>query len=330
MTIEVVPFTEDASHEWDRLCEESVNGTLLHTRRFLSYHGPRFKDASLMLYSAGRLCGVLPAATRREDPEIVASHPGATYGGIVHDGWLAGNRMCDALAAACVHFREQGFQALAYRPVPPIYAMRPAQDDLYALTRLGAVRERCDLSCAIDLARRGPVSERRRRAFKKASRSASISHDIGLLPALWAVLEDNLARKHDAEPVHSLDEITLLQSRFPSEIRLCCALLDGRVEAGVVLFNSRNVWHAQYIASSERGYEFSVLDAVFEEIIVEATRSGARYFDFGTSNEAGGTVLNDGLYRFKHEFGGGGVAHEFYRLNLASVPAITITATPAH
>jgi CelD/BcsL family acetyltransferase involved in cellulose biosynthesis len=330
MTIEVAPFTEDAAHEWDRLCEESVNGTLLHTRRFLSYHGERFNDASLLLYAAGQLCGVLPAAARRDDPQLVASHPGATYGGIVHDGWLAGNRMVEALATACTHFRKLGFRALAYRPVPHIYAMRPAQDDLYALMRLGATRERCDISCTIDLACRGPISERRRRGFKKASRSASISHDIGLLPALWAVLEDNLARKHDAEPVHSLEEITLLQSRFPSGIRLCCALVDGNVEAGVVMFNSRNVWHAQYIASSERGYACSALDAVFEGIIAEAARSGARYFDFGTSNEAGGTILNDGLYRFKHEFGGGGVAHEFYRLNLETVPAITTTPTTSH
>ncbi|PMS37508.1 acetyltransferase (GNAT) family protein [Trinickia symbiotica] len=317
MTIEVIPYSEASAQEWDRLCTASVNGTLLHTRRFLSYHGERFQDASVILHDAGRIVAVLPAAIRREQPEAVVSHPGATYGGIVHDGWLAGARMCEALAAVAEHFRRQGFRSLAYRPVPYIYATSPAQDDLYALARLGAVRERCDLSCSIDLVCRRAVTERRRRGLKRASKAASISDDAGLIPAFWAVLEDNLARKYGATAVHSVDEIRLLQARFPSTIRLCCALVEGRVEAGIVMFNSANVWHAQYIASSERGYELSLLDAVFEAAITQAARSGARYFDFGTSNEANGTVLNDGLYRFKHEFGGGGVAYEFYRLELS-------------
>jgi lipid II:glycine glycyltransferase (peptidoglycan interpeptide bridge formation enzyme) len=74
------------------------------------------------------------------------------------------------------------------------------------------------------------------------------------------------------------------------------------------------VWHAQYIASNESGNQVSALDAVFGAAIEEARAGGARYFDFGTSNESAGQVLNDGLFRFKSEFGGGGVAHEYYEL----------------
>jgi hypothetical protein len=43
---------------------------------------------------------------------------------------------------------------------------------------------------------------------------------------------------------------------------------------------------------------------------------GARYFDFGVSNEQGGQILNEGLYRFKMSFGAGGVVHEFYEVAL--------------
>jgi lipid II:glycine glycyltransferase (peptidoglycan interpeptide bridge formation enzyme) len=60
----------------------------------------------------------------------------------------------------------------------------------------------------------------------------------------------------------------------------------------------------------------SALDAVFDGAIIDANRAGVRYFDFGTSNEDEGAVLNEGLYRFKAEFGGGGVAHEFFELDL--------------
>ena len=43
---------------------------------------------------------------------------------------------------------------------------------------------------------------------------------------------------------------------------------------------------------------------------------GLQDFDFGISTEAEGMILNEGLYRFKSEFGGGGVVHEFYEMRL--------------
>lgn len=317
MTLEVIAY--EAAHDaaWDRFCTDSINGTFLHTRRFLSYHGARFADASATLLDSGQCVGVFPAALAPDDGGVVVSHPGATYGGVVHQGRLAGTRMLDAIAALKTHYQQRGAHTLLYKAIPHIYAKSPAQDDLYALFRHRAQRVRCDLSCTIDLDQRRPASERRRRGLKKALKHVVLAQDDSHLAALWAVLADNLQRRHAARPVHSLDEIRLLLARFPDTIRVRCALVDDSVVAGIVLFNCNRVWHAQYIAASERGHELSALDAVFEAAIAEASDNGARYFDFGTSNENSGEVLNDGLYRFKHEFGGGGTAHEFYRLDLS-------------
>lgn len=316
MTLNIVAFRSDLDASWDAFCARSLNATFLHSRRFLGYHGERFEDASVLLLDGEKLVGVMPAARAANDSATVVSHPGATYGGIVHQGGLVGNRMIDALGDLRRHYADLGYSKLLYKAVPFIYGRATAQDDLYALFRHGAIRSRCDLSCAIDLGQRLPSSERRRRALKKAGRIVTLSHERSDVDALWTVLGDNLWRKHGAKPVHTLDEIELLIQRFPDNIVIRCAKISGKVEAGVVLFNSCGVWHAQYIASSEIGYEASALDAVFDAVIREATDAGNRYFDFGTSNEQGGTVLNDGLYRFKQEFGGSGVAHEFYELTL--------------
>lgn len=313
--LEVLPFTAADVQRWDAFCEKAVNATLLHTRRFFCYHGERLRDASLLVLDEGRLVGVLPAA--EAGPGTVASHPGATYGGLVHDGRMTGSRMLAALEACAQAWADRGYQRLVYKPLPTTYQRRPAQDDLYALFRLGALRFRADLSCAIDLAEPGPVSERRRRSLAKARKVVMLDRGAHLLPAFWAVLEENLARKHDARPVHTLDEISELQALFPGEIELHCALLHGAVEAGVLLFNGPRVWHAQYIAASEKAYAVGALDAVFQGAIASAAAAGTRYFDFGTSNEDGGRVLNEGLFRFKSEFGGGGVVHEHYELSLA-------------
>jgi hypothetical protein len=314
--MKILPYLPEHEAAWDKYCAGAVNATLLHTRRFLSYHGERFKDSSVLIVDSDRIVGIFPAATSPTDPSLVISHPGATYGGLVHHGWLTGMRMIEALTALCEYYVSRSYRRLLYKPTPHIYANAPAQDDLYALFRLGAQLVRCELSCAIDLAKRQPPSERRRRGLRKAKKTVTLSSDPSLLGELWEVITNNLVRRHQARPVHTLGELDWLMGRFPQEIPIHCALLEGRVEAGVVFFNSLHVWHAQYIASTERGHHVSALDAVFEAAIAAARSTGASFFDFGTSNENGGKVLNEGLYRFKSEFGGGGVAHQFLELGL--------------
>jgi lipid II:glycine glycyltransferase (peptidoglycan interpeptide bridge formation enzyme) len=103
---------------------------------------------------------------------------------------------------------------------------------------------------------------------------------------------------------------------FPKQIQLWTAMRGDEVVAGVLVFCCPNVWHAQYIASSPTGYEVCALDSLFESIVGQANSQGVRYFDFGTSTESAGTVLNEGLYHFKSGFGGGGVVHEFYTFSL--------------
>ncbi|WP_299868636.1 GNAT family N-acetyltransferase [uncultured Roseobacter sp.] len=316
MSLTVKPFTPDYTELWDAFCQEAVNATFLQSRRFLSYHGDRFEDLSLMIYDDDRLCALLPAARAPDDQTCVVSHPGATYGGFVHDGRLTGERVIDAFRAVGAVFSENRCNRFLYKAVPHIYATTPAGDDLYALFRIGASRVRCDLSSAIDLSSRRPLSSRRKRSLKKARRAVAISADISELGAFWDVLEENLARKHDARPVHSRAEIEDLAARFPEEILIRTARSEDRVVAGTLLFASRQVWHAQYIAANEEGYALSALDAVFDTAIADAGSAGTRYFDFGSSNEDGGRVLNEGLYQFKTEFGGSGVALEFFLVNL--------------
>ena len=312
------PYTEVDAAPWDQFCAASHTATFLHTRRFLSYHRDRFVDDSLVVEDEGRWVGILPAARYSKDDACVESHPGITYGGLLHGGSLRGERMLAAIEAAVKYYASRGRRRLVYKPVPHIYHRVPGQDDLYALFRLNAVRSRCDLSCAVDLAHRLTTSERRKRSRRKAERAGtSVSEGSHHAIALWGVLEENLAREHGAAPVHTFDEIALLIERFPENIRVVAAELDGKLEAGVVLFVTETTHHAQYIASSEQGYEACALDAVFEHCIAAARSAGARWFDFGTSNESAGRVLNEGLYRFKAEFGGGGIAYEFYELAIS-------------
>ena len=315
--IAALPYEPGQVDAWDELVARAPMATFLHTRRFLGYHGDRLRDASLTIWDRRRMVGVLPAALDPEHAERVVSHPGATYGGVVHDGSLTGERSLGAIGAAGSAYRERGLASFTYKAVPWIYHRVPADDDIYALSRLGATRRRLDLSCAIELNhRRMPRPRRRRGARRALAHGLHLSDALELLPEFWRVVERNLVTRHRTRPVHTVEEMLRIRDMFPDCVRFVFGLLDGTVVAGTVLFASPAVVHAQYVASDERGREVSALDGVLEHCIAQAAAAGHRFFDFGISTENGGSDLNRGLYTFKREFGGGGVGYEIYELAL--------------
>lgn len=317
--IQVVPYTEKDALRWDKLVVHSPMATFLHTRRFLCYHGTRFRDCSLLILDTnGRLIGLFPAAVDQIDGKKVVSHPGITFGGVLHAGKLYGESMMEALSAIIVYFSDLGFERLRYKAVPYIYHHGPGGDDLYALFRFSAVRDRCDLSTAIDLSKPVVSSQRRRRGLATALRDGIVVREgIEFIRDFWGILEENLAQKYQTNPTHSLDEMSNLFSLFPDNIRVVVGLFRSKVVAGTILFMTPLVAHAQYIASNETGLDACALDAVFDHCIAQAASEGKRYFDFGISTEKEGEHLNVGLYDFKRQFGGGGVVHEFYSISLA-------------
>jgi hypothetical protein len=316
VVIDAVPYA-GAADEWDALVVQAPMATFLHTRRFLDHHGDRFRDVSLLLIDDGEIVGVLPAAVDPTDERRIVSHPGSTYGGVVHDAGLAGEGMIEAIEAIRASYRDQGFEMLTYKAVPYIYHRSPSQDDLYALFRLEAARARVDFSCAIDLDSRRPPTKRRARGLKKArAQEIEVVSSPDVARDLWPVLEENLRDRHGLRPVHTVEEILHLHELFPDEVGFVVGVRDGEVLGGTVTFTTPRVVHAQYTAAGERGREASVLDAIFERCIEESRGSGARFFDFGISTTDNGRRLNAGLHRFKLEFGGGGVTYETYELTL--------------
>jgi hypothetical protein len=312
------PYEPGDAAAWDSCVARSLNGTFLHSRRFLGYHGERFQDASLVIErTAGNIDAVFPAALDPTDTDSVCSHPGLTFGGLLHGPRLSGEAVLDALGAIARHYARLGRTRLHYKAVPGFYHRAPAAEDSYALFRLGAHRERCDLSSTIDLAARLPVSHGREQALRSA-RQANLDLASGAqwLPGFWELLSDNLRRRHDTAPVHDLDEIIDLQQRFPHEIECIVARRGDALLAGAVLFWHATTLHCQYLASTQEGRDLCALDLVIEHAIALATTRGRRWFDFGTSTEARGTRLNAGLYDYKRSFGAGSTVHDFYALDL--------------
>ena len=123
------------------------------------------------------------------------------------------------------------------------------------------------------------------------------------------LVKDVLQERHGATPTHNADEIMLLRSRFPDNIKLFAAFRNGEMLAGVILYIYPTAVHAQYLASSPTGRETGALDLVVARLIEKYANEKA-YFDFGISTENGGRTLNHGLMRQKEGFGGRAVIHQ--------------------
>ena len=312
--IEIIRYDASMAARWDEMARQSRNGTLLHQRGYMDYHSDRFKDCSLMAVHDGKLCALLPACF---DGDTLWSHRGLTYG-----GWLVPLKHFDAtvmlevMDAACQWMTDNGIKRLVYKPVPHIYHRYPCEEDLYALFRHQATLIETNISTTIDLTSPLPL-DRGNKSGANAARKAGIqvgpSEDW---QGFWHLLSSLLDERYGTRPVHTLDEMRLLQGRFPDGIRLYTATLHGELLAGVVMYLSQPVAHCQYIGASPQGKESKALTLLFEYLIGESQQQGYRYFDFGISNEDHGRYLNEGLVRQKSRLGGRGIVYNTFEICL--------------
>lgn len=310
--IEAIPYSGEHRNAWDDLIRGSRNGTFLFLRNYMDYHSDRFEDASLLFLHKGRLIGVLPAS-RHDD--VVVSHGGLTYGGVISTAQMTTSRMLETFAAMADHYRQRGTKALRYKVMPTIYHNYPAQEDVYALFRAGARQYRVDVSSTVDLNSQISFSKGRKHAIAKGRKAGLVVRCCDDYPAFWGILEEVLSERHGARPTHTLDEIQLLASRFPDQIALYGAFEGQRMLAGAVIYDCGHVVHCQYLGTGVEGRDVGALDLVLHHLIREVYAQRC-YFDFGISTEEQGRHLNEGLIAQKEMFGGRAIAHPFYEIDL--------------
>jgi Acetyltransferase (GNAT) domain len=318
--VSVTKFTEADKDQWDSFLTRSAQGCFIHSRRFLGYHGERFKDCSLIARDKnGKIQAVFPAAENPHQGREVISHPGLTHGGLIHDPALRPEAACDVLCQVLESLTDLGYTSLVVKPVPDHLFRVQTQIEKWLYWRTGATVTRADLWNVIDL--RGELHQSK--GQKWSSRKAMKNH-VELrsgteadMACFHEMLCDALAERHRTRPVHSRDELLALWGLFPDKIALQLAESRGRICAGVLLFDFSPVTiHSQYIASTESGRADCALNLLLEDYITRAKASGYPTFSFGASTEAAGLSLNSGLFGFKAGFGLGSVTAFQWRLDL--------------
>ena len=301
--------------EWDAFVKAAKNATFLFQRDYMEYHSHRFADHSLMVYRGKELCAVLPA-NRATDGTLI-SHEGLTYGGLVVARSATLKDVVGCFHAALQHLHENGIARLRYKRLPRFYNTLPDDEVDYAMFLLDAKLYRRDCAVVVSQSDRLPFQERRRREIKKARAAGiEIREETDFRPFWQNVLAPRLESRYGVKPVHTVEEITLLASRFPDRIRQFSAYRGDEILAGTTIFETPTVAHAQYIATTAPGQKAGALDFLFAWLMDERYKD-KRFFDPGICNEKEGRHLNRGLLEWKEGFGGRACSHDFYEINTA-------------
>jgi hypothetical protein len=304
---------------WNNFLDQSKNKTFLFHRSFMDYHRDRFDDFSLMVFDdKNNLKALVPANLDSQNKTTIISHQGLTYGGIVIEQNLKIISFIDIFHSVLKFLRNEVIENFHLKNIPSFYNDFHTDEVEYVLFLINAELYRRDIALVIDREHRIPYTGNIKREGIKAEKAGiKIEEDCSFENFWTDILAPNLQHRFNRAPVHSLEEIKLLKSRFPDNIKLFTANMDEDVVAGALLFIEKNTIHCQYISSNDKGRRSGALNYLFCNL-TDHLLPGHRFFDFGIVNEYEGRELNRGLLFWKESFGGRAVKHDFYSIKTAA------------
>ncbi len=281
---------------WDAFVARSFNGTFLHYRHYMDYHSGRFDDHSVFMFNGNKLIGLLPA--HRINNRLY-SHNGLTYGGWVNVKNLPPRQILNVWKSLLVFLKHNGIEDFYLKEIPLFLSAYLSERNRLAFSAFGRVHHRF-WHWIIDT--RKPLNKLtnmdRRQNIGKANRF--IVRETDQWERFWQILQHNLLRRHQARPVHSLEEILLLKSRFPGNIKLFGAYDQDEMVAGSVLYLHRDTAHFQYVSTLPDTKDRSAVDKLVWEIIRKFHPS-TRIISMGTAENEG--QIDEKLAYWKYSFG---------------------------
>ena len=297
---EIRRYTPTDQNAWDRYVDRARNATFLFKRGYMDYHADRFKDHSLMFFVGNHLHSLLPA---HEVGDTLYSHYGLTYGGLIMDIHVTITDTVKLFQELNEYLKAAGFRHVVYRPIPWIYHRVPAEEDLYAIFWHCKARLMLrNVGTTIIIPQNIQWRKDHRRRLKNAQENGIRVERDASLEEFWPLLEENLKKRFGAKPVHTLQEMLLLKSRFPEEIIQYNAYKDDHIVGGITFYATPQVLHGQYSSTNDVGKQTGAMEAIYERVMFH-DYADCHYLDFGSSTEQQGSVINEGLIAHKEGYG---------------------------
>jgi hypothetical protein len=313
-TLKVIRYNKEYKNSWDSFVDEAKNATFLFKRDFMEYHKNRFEDFSLIVLKKHKIIALLPANIRAN---IVYSHEGLTYGGVIFE---ENNKAieCKFILDAIINYLKQfNIEEFRLKLIPILYNRLMTNDLDYFLFKNNGIVYKKNMNLAVDLRSNFKISKSKLKRFNRKQEPIIIKKD-DFFDDFWIqVLEPRLMEKHNVKPIHSLDEIKELAKKFPNNIHQYSIYEENNIVGGITIFESKDCVKSQYGATTLRGQSIYALDILYIYLINKYKKEGKKFFDMGTVNI--GDSFNIGLLNQKQELGCSVYNQDFYKLNLTNI-----------
>jgi hypothetical protein len=170
----------------------------------------------------------------------------------------------------------------------------------------------------IELNRKILISKSRRECVRRGHKLGLLLKEESNLELFWnTLLIPNLQDKYNSKPVHSLEEITKLQQKFPNNIRHFNVYNADELVCGTTLFITDKVVKPQYISGNDKNNLLGSIDFLYDFLINDFSKD-KDFFDFGPSHENNGLNIVQNINFWKESFGAHSVVHNFYEVKTSN------------
>lgn len=281
----------------------------------MGYHSDRFDDFSLIVRKDNEIVAVLPANRRTN---YLISHQGLTYGGLITRKNLDIESVTAVVNVVLTFLKGIGFEFMEIRELPSFY-----QCDLYHYVLTELMDNTANIIgankvLAIDYSRPLSIHKTKLKHYRKNKNKGFEIKEEDNFGEFWnQVLVPRLNERHNTKPVHTLQEISLLKSRFNNHIKQFNIYLKDEILAGITIFDKGHIVKSQYGATTALGEKERALEYLFINLIHKYKAEGKSFFSMGTvMDESFPDGYNIGLMRQKIELGCNEYKQNILRISL--------------
>jgi hypothetical protein len=321
----IVRYSSDLQANWDDFVRtKSRNGTIFHEQQFLSYHGSRFEDCSIMVVEdkSTNILAVLPAALIKEVNNYgIVSHPGSTYGGIIFREDLKFRQLKDVVDAV-LRYYHLNFGPCYFKMIlqEEFRSVTSFCDLIYLLWHRGFRLYVKEIGMCKDLGEQSFEKYRgttRQYVMSGKDSKLGIKHsrvsETEKMKTCYHLLANNLKRRYAKGPTHSLEELLNLKKLLGDRVMFFSSTYENEIIATVIVFElNKEVVHDFYIAQDYAFARMNPLVGLFHYIFDYYRSLNFEFFNFGISSRD--KWIKWGILEFKEQFGGKAVTRDTWIL----------------
>lgn len=301
------------------ILNNETNGEFINTLKYLDYHPEnRFIDKSIVIIdiNSGNIMCVFMAAVNYSNDKVVISHPGTTFSGPVFNRETKISDISTYINMIDSYYKTN-HEEIIIKLTSPYYSFQPNEEVNFILLRNGFSYGYTALSNIIDLTNIKSEEDvfnlyysKRRNQVKKSIRNIDykFKQTEKIDEKIWEDMNEHLAEKYNTKTTHSYQEICEIKNKFPNNVFIYQVNDNNNEYAAFgLIYKFKNIIHTQYLSVNNKSKVQYANLILVHYLIKEAICDKVKFFSFGSSTENEGRHLNENLYKYKIQYGGGNI-----------------------